>query len=848
MQYVFNSVGWIGIDYNDSGDKTSLAGRKGHTVGELASTYSVSLQRKVVNMLCEVSTNPWDDETPYFPLSASISCDLEYIDTSGQPRTLSFDVVDRMYDYIKQTPKTYEAKSNGSNLDLYMNMGAISDPESMLRPNKCDRFVIPPIADAKSLKRMTFNATNRGNGTGKWTIGDLTISRIESDSGNIELLKNGEYYRSMVVEEHCKIVPEQKGISLTIPVGMPIPLTIDLTDNEIDWIDGTSWISAVSRVPDSTNDMLNLYLYPSSNSTNIANVSVSAALRYSLPNSKMMQVSQSKLNVARSGTSDAVFYYTGLSASNMQNLSELRVQCRDSSVSFSHAIVQQIRENVVVCTYYIPIGGASAILGLRAVPAATTDVLKPTHQELMLSLDEDTTEMSLFNSGGTVNDIAVAFKYTTTLDDSSEFYSPFVYLTDVGIDKISPGKMLTIPFRIPYVKDITGYSIVSFGNISGGYNGAQILNYSYTTYNTDPVTKAVSYNGDKLMNIYSFNQAEKLANARRDLAVTDIGCTGRQGVNLLDLTFTTAASEPGSPSSTDSPVEMTVFYKNDMGGSEFITFPDIRRYIQGVYKPVYDEKTKQFTKQWVEEKQFSPSTEARVMLFLPNCESITSLGIKPYNDSGDAAWKIASIDGSIGTKDINERASISRPLEDDEIFLQINGGGEVSLKSVIMITYYTVGGKTDWVRGHKAGISIEGEKSVPIQVNVKGGFTAKAEWIVDGSASDATSSTLFGKTENAVTFYAPKNTSKSALTYRVTVISNDNPAVKDVITFNIPVPDTPPETTTVTQNNVQPPVTTTTTPVIEDPTGETEPSTEAPTEPPTEGTTEQQNEEQQTGE
>ena len=782
MQYVINSVGWIGIDYHDSGDDRSLAGRKGHSVSELANTYTISAQRKVVNMLCEITAKAWDIN--FIPVSASISCDLEYIDTDDQPRTLSFDVVDRMYDYMKQPPKTLEAASDGSNTSLYVNMGAISDPKTMLIPNQTDRFIIPPIADAKVLKRMTFRATNRGDTTAKWIIGDLTISRIESDSGIIQVLENGQLYRNMVVEEHCKMVSKSEWPKMTIPQGLPQELTIDLTETEIDWIEGTAWISAITRLPESTNDTLNLYVYPTSGSRNIAGINVGAALQYTIPNSKLMQVSQSTLNISGSGTSDAMFFYSGLPASNMQNLSELRLQCRDAGIGFDHAIVQQVRDNVVVGTYYISLGSQSAVLGLRASPSTNMINKNPTRQELMLSFDESTTEMSLFNSGSDVNDIAVAIKYRSSIDGYSEYYSPYVYLTDVGINKIMPGMMATVPFDMHYVDEVLGYRIASFGNISAGVNAAQLQNYSYSKIESNYRTGEETRLGEKYEKLYSFNNAYKVSNSVRDVAMTDVGCTGSEAVNLLDITFTTAEAVAGAESGTDSPVEMTIYYQNSSGADRAMAFADIRTYIQG------------------EDKRFVTGEAANIRLFLPDCDKLTSIRIRPYNETGDASWTVEKISGSIGVDNDKRRARVDRLVGTE--FLQSKNGDEISLKSVSMLTYVGYHNTVDWVGNHKEGYTIEEGESATFTVMVSGGFTAKAEWLVNGERSDATSRVLFAKTENGVSFIAPTNEGSSPLTYIVTIAAVENPSVKDVITFNIPATQKEPVTTIVERTVIGP--------------------------------------------
>ena len=176
-------MGWLGIDYHDKAEEGSVTGREDRMLSELVQKpYYVSYQRRVVNLLCEVAALPWDVNS--FKFAASVQAELTYLDTNDQPQTLAFDVVSRMYDYAKRTPLSYEAKGDGSDQALFNSLGVVSDSATMLRPNHTDRFVIPPLADPKTLKSITFYVTNRSHGTAEWNIGGLWISRIISDSAS----------------------------------------------------------------------------------------------------------------------------------------------------------------------------------------------------------------------------------------------------------------------------------------------------------------------------------------------------------------------------------------------------------------------------------------------------------------------------------------------------------------------------------------------------------------------------------------------------------------------------------------------------------------------------------------
>ncbi|MBO6215549.1 MAG: hypothetical protein J6N76_08510, partial [Lachnospiraceae bacterium] len=204
MQYNFDNVGWIGIDYHDSAEASSIRGRSGRFLGEIATTYSVTSYQQVVSLLCEISTLPPQIEAEMCN-QVSVACDFNYIDTNDQPQTISFDIVTRLAEYMNKTPITYEAPTDGSRASYYKNMGTVSDPEWMFRPNHTDRFIMPAIPDLKSVKSMELYGTNRSRDTAKWVIGGVSISEILSD-GSLQLTSNDEYYRNLSTAPICRMV------------------------------------------------------------------------------------------------------------------------------------------------------------------------------------------------------------------------------------------------------------------------------------------------------------------------------------------------------------------------------------------------------------------------------------------------------------------------------------------------------------------------------------------------------------------------------------------------------------------------------------------------------------------
>ncbi len=756
-QFVFDNVGWIGIDYVDQSQKAAVQTTSGRSLTEVSRKYKASYKQKVVNLLCEIKTLPWD--TDYMDVEGSVSCDLNYTDMDGQPHTVSFDVISRMASYMNKTARSYDGvNADGTVPALYANMGTVSDPEWMLRPNHTDRFILPSLANAKSIDSMTLKATSRNNKMSKWIIGDVSISRIISDSGVVTLTAannstDGEYLRSMQTVPHCNMVKKagKEYEELVLPAGEPQKLTIFFCENTITWAENSSWASSVSKFPDSTNDTLNVFIFPSSRTRNIDGVSVSAAVQFNISNSRVMQVSQGALKASGSGTEDAMFYYTGLPAEDMKNISSLSIRCRDSGISFDSALIQQVREGVVVMTYSFSLGGASATLGLKSLPSDYTKVYEPMKQKLLLSFGTGTSEMTLFGLSEdnlNPNDVAVCLKYRSSLDPSGEYYSPYVYLTETGVNKLYPGMMAEIPFDVPYLSEITGYRIVSFGNLKANVESALGANYSCSSADENTL---------KLEKCYSFGQSYDVENMIRELSATE-GMTGENTVAPLDVWFTTASAGENDESGINSPVTVVFSYTDSKNAEKTRQFKDIRQYIQS------------------DSKQFKTGERTQVRFFLPDFSELNSISIT----APDGSWKVDQIEISrLGEELINRKV--------DTVFN--NKAKLITLKKVTLSTSVTADDKYKGrVEDHEKNIKLDGGKIVSGTVIIKNseeGFGIRVDMLSNDLLTDITEE-VTSTNDTAFAVLIPANQSTVPMTYKISIWAVENPTVKDVINVTVP--------------------------------------------------------------
>ena len=787
MQYVIDPVGWIGIDYHDSGEGQSITGRDQRYLGELAHKYTINYQQKVVNFLCEIATQPWDSEYAYDykQVNGSVMCDVEYIDKDNQPQTLSFDVIARMAAYMNKTPISFEgAASERTDRELYTNMKTVSDPGWMLRPNHTDRFILPALANVQSVKSMTFYATSRNNKPGKWVIGGVSLSQITKDNGKVDLTADGEYLRSLDTEPYCKARSDRGKVQLYLPAGMTQSVTIEFEDNLLAWTadDASSWITSVSRTPDSSIDELNLYLYPRADCLDIAGQKVSAALKYTQPYTSGDQKSIGELDIHNSGKSDAMFYALGVPATDMQTLSSLVIQCRNSSMFFDHAVVQQVRDDVIINTYYIKLD-TSAIFKVETKPEAVVpeDAVAPRKQRMLLSFGAKTEEATLFAEK---NDIAIALQYRSTVDHGARTYwSPYVYLTDVGIDKIGPGMMAEVPFDVPGVMDIVSYRIVPFGNLNARINAAFISNYSYapssdgTAVNEASMKREESYSFDEAVDL----EIGKTAYPQR----TGVGLEGPGTLVPLDLKIITAEAQENMDNVADTPILMYFNYQNSYKTLVRARYADIRPYIQG------------------DIKQFMPGEEARIRILLPDCREMESIQVDPISEDGLASWTIERIDGTYRfDKPLTRRVGKQFMQLDINAIANDRSANQIMVKSATISSIVTSGETRLPVTNHKASIMMVGGTAGHVTVNVFGGsgYSAKVIWMVNGTETLYSKDFIYNVTETGFDFVAPENAENSPQTYAIRITHLDNDAVEDTVEITVPVPGAASETTAPTND------------------------------------------------
>ncbi|MBE5923643.1 MAG: hypothetical protein E7271_04130 [Lachnospiraceae bacterium] len=836
MMYVIGQVGWIDIDYRDESESASLRGQKARTAGEISKLCKVTDKKRVYNLLCEFTNLPWNND--YYQLEGSVMATVYYMSAAtNKVEKQEFDVVSRLASYMNKTAKSYDAPTDPDDVKVASSqMKTISDPEWMFRPNTTDRFIMPPLADVSSIQSIVFTAQSRNGYPATWNIGRVCISEIEEDGG-LQLNGNEEYVRTMKTKSLC--ASDGETVTVNVNIGTPsASKEIKFNENKITWT-AEGWATPVSRMPDSADDKINVYVYPAQSTKNIASSSVNMFFQYGVPFSQYMQKTD-VLQPANSGTNDAVFYSLGLSVKDFVSASTLGIQCSNSRILFDHAIVQHVRDDVVINTFtYLFTAQPSAVITLRVDPAVSNPYIDKTEETIALSFGANTEEQLLISED---SDVAVAFHYKSTIDGGRmEYRSPYVYLTDLGYSSISEGLFAEINFDVPYVSEITGYSIAGYGNIKGNVDAAAGIVYHVDKEELNNETAMYETVERSKRSYSSFDKSYALTDKITKYKTTNDKCYGDDSVAPVAVTFSTAEASNVLDSGTESKVQMSFNYTDYKGVKMTRTFVDATPYIQG------------------DDKKFEANKDATVKFFIHELDkdlSLMSVDIIPYNgkkvttrdinvisdeavksqdttdttDSTDASTTTNTADTTTTTDAANTdnlqttdntNTAVSNMTETDEVdllnktlesmnaswtisgvvcdiawgekiksrpitqqFLGLEKGGTLRFNDNTMtVDIMRSNGSTTQVKDGVALVTCKPGESLSTVIKIAGstgGYTAHA-YKMFGEAGDEDPTTLSNITTIGFTFKAPSNISGEAEEYKIELSPVDAPDMVYII-------------------------------------------------------------------
>ena len=642
-------LGWVGINYQDPGAVGSNRGTEGRTISEIAHTFEVTKTSYSAKLLVAITTGPYGSKAAtnaygetyivnHPILEGGMSMSYEYYDHNGQRQVVDpVDIIKLMNDY-SGLEDNYTRTVGGVTETMDF---CVSNPNYQFRPGTQDKFYVD-VDDISQLTSMTLQI--RGSLTTYWTIDNVSVYLVQGP-GSRYINGNGEYdFKYPEGQDLSLRCTWNRPQSLTkdIPIYHPPSddpehpvlgsgtVTISIGFNENDFPLGEdSWVSKVAREPNSKDDVLNLYVYPSteSASTETDKYSLAAEILYTdTVTQSALRIGTGSMNLTEDSTGRPVFYAMGLNANYFESLTGVNVKTdsvRPVHVPISYAVLQRVRDGVLIDSYYL-MGGGNADLGitLKAVQAPGGQNI----QRVLLQLSQDTVEQVL---AAEERDLAVAIYFTTDGPNAGELRTKYIYLTDQDYKTISPGELIEVDFCIDNLADIRGINLVCMGRLEVGVDNAEIL----------------EQNANGIMR-QKWSFEGRMSPTRSPSRFNTNGL-----VTLLDVDLTTALSDSTVNSGTDGPVRMTVGYLDQTLNLRTETIEDVRDYISGTGGC------------------FQAGGTDHIRVLIPNLNELRWIELEPLNDGTSmlsAAWKVDTLSAMLDLSGITVSRLLNQLIVEGE--------------------------------------------------------------------------------------------------------------------------------------------------------------------------------------
>ena len=858
--YIVNDVGWIEIDYHDELESVKPGGQKARTANELSKIYKIADKQKNVKLVCEIAAEPWSGD--YDQFIGSMKAEILYTkESTGLQEPITVDVVQCMANYMKTNVKSLETDPDpDKQIIKEAGLGTLSDQNYMFRPNHTDRLLLPAIPDLRSIDSITFTGQNLGKYAGAWCVKNISVLQVVED-GAVQLTTNGELYRNISYRRVCTSTNAET-VEKHWTIGGKNSLgPIEFTSNRIIWNDEDDWATPVSRLPDSTDDKINMFIYPQVGSKNENGASVNATLKYNIPFSQYKTLSQKDLTLTKDASGRDMYMVKDLNAPDFLSALDFTVYCK-SSMIFDYAIIQHVREGTIISNYCYNFIGASAERGATGFAETTGKYLDSTDEHFAIGLGAGTKEKIL---SAEKIDMAVSFDYKSSLDGAT-YQSPYVYLTDQGYTKTEEGLSAELDFDVPFVKEITAYHIAGYGSLEANVSGAAAVTYEVQK-EMNQVTAQMEVKGRKRRSYASFNDAFAITDKVQNPKRTSESAFGENSVAVFEMKITTLESTAMKDTGTKASVRMK-FHYNDYKGVEKpdVEYEDITQYIQGSAK----ESTESSQDQTIEErekknrsaKQFFSGETQSVKVYLNDLNEnkiIKSLDILPYNnnieikdedaqvaddvddkstektlaeatgdgkeadtstkkkdnlankiiDSRNESWTIKDFYGYYMGYDEEVDDIIKKPGV-NKTFDGLDNGGTLTLMNVTLRTTFKKNNESEQtVKDNLATIYAEKGDKISGSVIARAGnkpsdFEIKASLMIGDAPKDVTKETIKLSDKFYFTFTTPRNTSNDVVVYKLEISVKDAPEYVDTILVNVPNSDAIKLTTTIAKNEEQP--------------------------------------------
>ena len=814
ISYVIDQIGWIDIDYRDELESITPHGQRARTANELSKDYKVAYKQKNVKLVCEISSEPWTGDFDQF--IGSMKADVKYItESTGEEKTMTIDVCQCMAQYMEVDVASVETNPNPDiKLVKEDGLGTVSNSKWMFRKNHVDRMMLPPIPDLARLKSISFKGQNLGANAATWRIKNISVLQVIED-GAVQLTTNNEKYRNIKYRKVCvgnneDIVEEKFIIGGTGSLG-----PIEFSPNEIIWNEGDEWATPIARLPDSTDDRINVFVYPEVGEKNTNKAKVNMSFKYNIPFSQYKTIAQADLSAQFDAKGRSMYMAKDLSAPDFISPNDFTVYCV-STMRFDYAVVQHVREGTIIGSYIFDLTGATATRGAKGYISNGTDIIDFTEERISVGFDAGSKEKTLSPEK---MDVAISFDYKSSLDGAT-YHSPYKYITDMGYTKTYEGLCAEVDFDVKYVAEILGYNIAGYGTLEANIADATGIVYE-TKQEMDPLTGDMSVIERKRRNYASFKDNYALTDRISFHKKTKDSPYGEDAVALVALKFDTSASTATKDGASKSSVRMK-FHYNDFKKTEKpnVEFEDITKYIQG------------------DTRQFISGETQVVKVFLRDMNEkkiIKSVDILPYNAEVVIENKEAQVPDDVDDKSIEqtladttgdgEEADTTKK-ESDELAKQIiesraaywtisnatcdigygdmvtdrnglnqtfdgldNGGVLRIVDVTLRTTVQKNKEKEETVKDHLHTLYAEKGDEIKGKVTIgkaeANNFKVVAYEMIGEAPKDVTKDTITLSDKFYFTFTAPENKKKDDVEYKIEVSPEDAPDIIDTILVSV---------------------------------------------------------------
>ncbi|MCR5451735.1 MAG: hypothetical protein K6F00_03800 [Lachnospiraceae bacterium] len=566
-QWLMEDVGWIGSRDNDGSETVTL--------DDISYLYPITKTSTSLNLLLCIATcdsGSTKEAVPQF--EGTVKAQIDYETSDGVFRSKIFDMVSAINEY-NTAENGYEGIVSETNYDGRTLM--ISDPGRMFRPNHMDRCVIS-LEDVVSVSDIVLICGS--SASTKLGIESICASIVQN-TGKLTLNPNDEVVRNSEVTTLCmsELSGKRPAYSLDMTDNSSATVTVPFTKNEIVKNEDTGSHEVITTDDDPRlSDVMNLYVFAddSPEYNDPANYSVVGALQYTDVYGNSHQVSADAGRMSRAVDEDgSVFFYANaLSCPDMAVLSRLVLASRDpSGLGYSsegcvidHAVVQKVRGSMVVDTWYFDVEEDISSGEKYLMPSMKYgNDFGISAQNLVVQFTSDTKKVNLKQGK---KDIGFRITYRQSVSgDENAVKSAYVYLTDVSVSEIAPGKIVSIPFNESYVSEVTGISAIASGNIEAGVESAYL-----TVFETEDDKMETGY--------YSFadgfnieknveNSAERTSDSKEEIG----------SVVPLILTFTTSEFSRISGSGEYDKVALKIGYQDQLLSDREYVIDDMSDYM-----------------------------------------------------------------------------------------------------------------------------------------------------------------------------------------------------------------------------------------------------------------------------